>query len=51
MSPLEQINLYGLGNYFNELKTLYDNKNLTNKILLSGSKGLGKFTLSLHFIN
>ena len=51
MSPLEQINLYGLGNYFNELKTLYDNKNLPNKILLSGSKGLGKFTLSLHFIN
>ena len=51
MSPLEQINLYGLANYFNELKTLYDNKNLPNKILLSGSKGLGKFTLSLHFIN
>ena len=51
MNPLEQINLYGLGNYFNELKTLYDNKNLPNKILLSGSKGLGKFTLSLHFIN
>ena len=51
MSPLEQINLYGLANYFNELKTLYDNKNLPNKILLSGSKGMGKFTLSLHFIN
>ena len=51
MSPLEQINLYGLANYFNELKTLYDNKNLPNKILLSGSKGVGKFTLSLHFIN
>ncbi|MDC0060828.1 DNA polymerase III [Candidatus Pelagibacter sp.] len=51
MSPLEQINLYGLGNYFNELKILYDNKNLPNKILLSGSKGVGKFTLSLHFIN
>ena len=51
MNPLEQINLYGLGNYFNELKNLYDNKNLPNKILLSGSKGLGKFTLSLHFIN
>ena len=51
MNPLEQINLYGLGNYFNELKTLYDNKNLPNKILLSGSKGVGKFTLSLHFIN
>ena len=51
MNPLEQINLYGLGNNFNELKTLYDNKNLPNKILLSGSKGVGKFTLSLHFIN
>ena len=51
MSPLEQINLYGLTNHFNELKSLYDNKNLPNKILLTGSKGLGKFTLSLHFIN
>ena len=51
MSPLEQVNLYGLTNYFNELKSLYDNKNLPNKILLTGSKGLGKFTLSLHFIN
>ena len=51
MSPLEQVNLYGLTNHFNELKSLYDNKNLPNKILLTGLKGLGKFTLSLHFIN
>ncbi len=51
MSPLEQVNLYGLTNHFNELKSLFDNKNLPNKILLTGSKGLGKFTLSLHFIN
>ena len=51
MSPLEQVNLYGLTSHFNELKSLYDNKNLPNKILLTGSKGLGKFTLSLHFIN
>ena len=51
MSPLEQINLYGLTSHFNELKSLYDNKNLPNKILLTGLKGLGKFTLSLDFIN
>ena len=51
MSPLEQVNLYGLTNHFNELKSLYDNKKLPNKILLTGLKGLGKFTLSLHFIN
>ena len=51
MNPIDQINLYGLNNFFNDLKFLYDNKKLPNKILLSGQKGSGKFTLSLHLIN
>ena len=49
--PINQTKLFGLNNYFNELKYLFDNKKLPNKILLSGPKGSGKFTLSLHLIN
>ena len=50
-APINQTRLYGLGSYFNELKYLFDNNKLPNKILLSGQKGSGKFTLSLHLIN
>ena len=49
--PINQTKLFGLNNYFNELKYLFDNNKLPNKILLSGPKGSGKFTLSLHLIN
>ena len=49
--PINQTKLFGLNNYFNELKYLFDNNKLPSKILLSGQKGLGKFTLSLHLIN
>tara|TARA_B100000963_G_scaffold323717_1_gene308730 strand:- start:5341 stop:6261 length:921 start_codon:yes stop_codon:yes gene_type:complete len=49
--PINQTKLFGLDNYFNELKYLFDNDKLPNKILLSGHKGSGKFTLSLHLIN
>ncbi len=49
--PINQTRLFGLNNYFNELKYLFDNNKLPNKILLSGQKGSGKFTLSLHLIN
>ena len=49
--PINQTKLFGLNNYFNELKYLFDNNKLPNKILLSGQKGSGKFTLSLHLIN
>jgi len=48
---INQTKLFGLSNYFNELKYLFDNSKLPNKILLSGPKGSGKFTLSLHLIN
>ena len=46
-----QLNLYGLNNQINELINLYKNKNLPNKILLSGTKGIGKSTMAYHFIN
>ena len=51
LSPFNQTDLFGLDTYFNDLKDLYKSNNLPNKILLSGLKGSGKSTLSLHLIN
>lgn len=51
ISPINQIKLFGLNKYMNELIQLYENKKLPNKILLSGQKGLGKSTMIYHFIN
>ena len=49
--PIYQTKLYGLNNFFLDFLRLYQNKNLPNKILLSGDKGLGKSTLAYHLIN
>jgi DNA polymerase-3 subunit delta' len=49
--PSESLNLYGMGNFFNEISRLYIEKKMPNKILLSGKKGLGKSTLAYHVIN
>jgi len=43
--------LYGLNNYFNDFLKLYESKKFPKVILLSGKRGLGKFTLVYHFIN
>ena len=43
--------LYGLVDDLNKLINLYDKNLLTNKILLSGNEGIGKYTLVNHFIN
>ena len=51
LEPISQKKLYGLENYFNELKAFYIKDKLPNKILLSGQKGLGKSTFAYHFIN
>ena len=51
MHPSEQIKLYGLDKYFNEIKKLYDLKKMPNKIMLSGKKGSGKSTMAYHIIN
>ncbi len=51
ISPINQLSLFGLDNYFLNLIKL-ENKNIfPNKILFSGQKGLGKSTLAYHFIN
>ena len=49
--PFNQMNLFGLDKYINELIYLYNSNKLSNKILLSGQKGTGKSTLAYHFIN
>ncbi len=51
LKPSENIKLYGMSNFFNEILSLYNKKKLPTKILLSGKKGLGKSTLAYHFIN
>ena len=43
--------LYGYNNLFLSLKNLYDNDILPNKIIFSGSSGIGKSTFAYHFTN
>ena len=51
IEPINQQKLFGLDNHFLELVRLYKNNNYPNKLLLSGSKGIGKSTLAYHLIN
>ena len=43
--------LVGLDKYFNEMTNLYEKKKFPKVLLLNGKKGIGKFTLIMHFIN
>jgi DNA polymerase-3 subunit delta' len=43
--------LVGLDFYFNEMIDLYKVKKFPRVLLLNGKKGIGKFTLIMHFIN
>ena len=43
--------LFGLKNYFNQLKELQLINKLPRVLLLTGSKGIGKSTLVNHFMN
>ena len=51
IEPSNQTRLFGLNKIMTKLVDLENKKNLPNKILLSGQKGLGKSTLAYHFIN
>ena len=51
IEPVNQQKLFGLNNYFLELVRLNNSNIYPNKLLLSGSKGIGKSTLAYHFIN
>ena len=47
----ENIRLFGMNVFFNEITNLYKSKKMPTKILLSGKKGLGKSTLAYHIVN
>ena len=51
IKPSENIKLYGMNHFFNEITSIYKNKQMPTKILLSGKKGIGKSTLAYHIIN
>ena len=43
--------LVGLDKYFNEMTNLYEKKKFPKVLLLNGKKGIGKLTLTIHFLN
>ena len=51
LKPSENTQLYCMNNLFSEIITLYSEKKMPPKILLSGKKGLGKSTMAYHIIN
>ena len=51
LKPNLQRYLYGFDNLFLNLKNLFEQNKLPNKILFSGQKGIGKCTLSYHLSN
>ncbi len=50
-NPINSTKLFGYQLYFNDLKNLYENKRFPKVLLLTGEKGIGKFTLAFHLIN
>ena len=51
LNPLNSIKLVGMDKYFDELIKLYNSERMPKALLISGEKGLGKFTLINHLIN
>jgi len=49
--PSNNKNLYGYKEIFTNLKELFDNNCLPNKIIFSGEKGIGKSTFAYHLTN
>ena len=50
-SPINSLKLFVLKEHFDNFVKLHRNKKLPKIILLTGEKGIGKFTLIFHFIN
>ena len=50
-NPYNSLQLYGYEELFNNFVNLYQQKKLPKVILLSGEKGLGKFTFIFHLLN
>ena len=51
LSQHSSLKLFGLNDYFHDFINVYKLKKLPKVILLTGEKGIGKFTLSFHLIN
>ncbi len=51
LNPLKSRKLIGMDNYFDFLLNLHNANKFPKVILISGKKGLGKFTLINHFLN
>tara|TARA_Y100000590_G_scaffold326482_1_gene370575 strand:- start:318 stop:1292 length:975 start_codon:yes stop_codon:yes gene_type:complete len=51
IKPINQLKLFGYKHYFDSFTKLYKRRKLSNIILLSGQKGIGKATFAFHFIN
>jgi len=51
INPLKSLQLISMDSYFNEMIHLYESKKFPKVLLLSGKKGIGKFTLIFHFLN
>ena len=51
LNPLNSTKLIAFDHYFNEMISLYNSKKFPKVLLLSGKKGIGKFTMVIHFLN
>ena len=51
LSQYSSLKLFGLNDYFYDFINVYKLKKMPKVILLTGEKGIGKFTLSFHLIN
>ena len=51
MKPIEVKKLFGYNNIFKEFITINKNNKLPNKMLISGTKGIGKSVLGFHLTN
>ena len=50
-NPINSTVLYGYKDYFHDLSKLYESRNFPKILLLTGEKGMGKFTFSFHLVN
>ena len=51
LNPFYSIELFGLKNYFDDFVELFEKNKFPRVLMLSGNKGIGKFTLIFHLIN
>ena len=51
LHPMNSLQLFGFNKEFGKFLHIYDKNKLPKVILLTGDKGIGKFTFIFHFIN